>query len=235
MGSGNCFIIDFDSTFVQVEVMDELACVALRDSANRDEIVSLIKEITRLGMEGKIPFDESLERRVALLSASKSHVDELINQVAQKISVSIEKNRAFFWTNRENVYIISGGFKEIIVPIVKSFGIPHENVFANTFVFDSDGNITGVDTVNLLSQEGGKVKQVASLSLTGFVYVIGDGYTDYQIKEAGLANKFVAFTENVKRPNVIEKADFVASTFDDFLALEELSGCCRISRCSDRM
>lgn len=221
--NGHCFIIDFDSTFVEVEVMDELAGVALRNSINREEIVEKIKETTRLGMEGKIPFDESLMKRVALLSANRSHVDELIRQIAERISVSIEQNKAFFLANSKNVYIISGGFKEVIIPIVQSFGIPEENVFANTFVFDDDDNIIGVDTANLLSQEGGKVKQVASMGLTSFVYVIGDGYTDYQIREAGLADKFVAFTENVNRANVIEKADCVVGTFDAFLKLEALN------------
>lgn len=230
-----CFVIDFDSTFVTVEVMDELAAVALAGCPDRDEIVGRIKETTCMGMEGKIPFNESLMRRVALLSANKSHLDELVVQVAGKISVSIERNRAFFLANRENVYIISGGFREVIVPIVQGFGIPEENVFANTFVFDPDGNITGVDTENLLSQEGGKVKQVASLNLAGFVYVIGDGYTDFQIKEAGFAHKFVAFTENVRRPNVVAKADFEALSFDEFLILEGLNGHRRISRCPDRL
>ena len=229
------FVIDFDSTFVQVEVMDELAAVALSGCPDRDEIIGLIKETTRMGMEGKIPFNESLRRRVALLSANKSHLDELVVAVAGKISLSFERNRDFFWTYRENVYIISGGFKEVIVPIVQGFGIPEENVFANTFIFDADSNIIGVDTANLLSQEGGKVKQVASLDLPGTVYVIGDGYTDYQIKEAGLAHKFVAFTENVSRPNVIAKADFVASSFDEFLDTEGLNGYRHIPRCPDRL
>ncbi len=215
--------------------MDELAAVALADCPNRDEIVGRIKETTQMGMEGKIPFNESLMRRVALLSANKSHVDELVVQVAGKISVSIERNRDFLWAHRENVYIISGGFKEVIVPIVQGFGIPEKNVFANTFVYDRDGNIIGVDTTNLLSQEGGKVRQVASLNLPGFVYAIGDGYTDFQIKEAGFADKFVAFTENVRRPNVVAKADCEAVSFDEFLIREGLNGCCHISRCPDRL
>ncbi|RYD87951.1 MAG: phosphoglycerate dehydrogenase, partial [Sphingobacteriales bacterium] len=41
--------------------------------------------------------------------------------------------------------------------------------------------------------------------------------TDYEIMEAGLADKFYAFTENVERDSVLEKAKHIAPTFDEFL------------------
>ncbi len=53
--------------------------------------------------------------------------------------------------------------------------------------------------------------------------MIGDGYTDFEIKDAGLANKFYAFTENVGRENIIEKADHVAPSLDEFLYLNKLN------------
>jgi D-3-phosphoglycerate dehydrogenase len=53
--------------------------------------------------------------------------------------------------------------------------------------------------------------------------VIGDGYTDFEIKDAGLANKFYVFTENVGRENIIEKADHVAPSLDEFLYLNKLN------------
>jgi D-3-phosphoglycerate dehydrogenase len=62
-----------------------------------------------------------------------------------------------------------------------------------------------------------------SLQLDGDVYVIGDGYTDYEIRESGLANRFYAFTENVLRPSVVEKADYVSPSLDDFLFDNKLS------------
>jgi len=52
--------------------------------------------------------------------------------------------------------------------------------------------------------------------------VIGDGYTDYQIKAAGLANKFFAFTENIHRENVVQAADHITPSFDEFLYLNKL-------------
>ncbi len=53
--------------------------------------------------------------------------------------------------------------------------------------------------------------------------MIGDGYTDYEIKAAGLANKFYAFTENVERDQVTEKADHITPSFDEFLYLHKMN------------
>jgi D-3-phosphoglycerate dehydrogenase len=215
-------IIDFDSTFVETEVMDELAALSLRNCPNRDEIVNSVQEITRLGMDGKITFDKSLEQRIALLSTDREEIEELTRNTASRITKSILRNRDFFLANSKNIYIISGGFKDVIVPVVRDFGIRPENVFANTFVFNELGNVIGVDTENFLAQEKGKVKQVKALNLSGSVYIIGDGFTDYQIKEAGLADKFVAFTENIDRPKVTEVADLVVKSFDEFLEKEKI-------------
>ncbi|MEQ9165693.1 MAG: phosphoglycerate dehydrogenase, partial [Fulvivirga sp.] len=114
-------------------------------------------------------------------------------------------------------------FKDFIVPIVGDYYIKPENVCANEFEFDTDGNIVGFDKENVLSSNNGKVEQLKSLELKGDIYVIGDGYTDYEIKAAGLANKFYAFTENVERANVTENADHITPSFDEFLYLNKLN------------
>jgi D-3-phosphoglycerate dehydrogenase len=102
-------------------------------------------------------------------------------------------------------------------------GVKEENVFANTFTYDAEGNITGYDESNLLSQDKGKVKLLQALQLEGDVYAIGDGYTDYELRESGLANKFFAFIENVERQKVVEKADEVVASLDEFLYINGLS------------
>lgn len=216
------FIIDFDSTITQVEALDELASIALKNNPRKSEIVGKIKEITNLGMEGKIPIRESLARRIGLLKANKSHIAQLIKILQKKITPSFLRNRHFFQANADNIFIISNGFMEIIVPVVKKFGLSEKNVFANRFVFDENGNILGFDGRNILSRENGKAEMLKSLNLKGDVYVIGDGYTDYQLKEIGLVTKFFAFTENVERDIVKQKADYIVSTFDEFLYVNRL-------------
>ncbi len=75
------FIIDFDSTFTKVEAMEELAAIALQGNPRREEIVAEIKHITDLGMNGEISFTESLERRIALLHANRSHLEPLVEHL----------------------------------------------------------------------------------------------------------------------------------------------------------
>ena len=133
------------------------------------------------------------------------------------MSDSFIRNKEFFITFSDQIRIVSSGFKEFIVPIVAEFGIDEENVYANTFIFDEEGRIIGFDEENYLSQDKGKVKLLKELQLPGEVYVLGDGYTDYEIREAGLANKFFAFTENVERDIVISMADHKSATLDEFL------------------
>ena len=122
----------------------------------------------------------------------------------------------------DNILIVSNGFKEFITPIVTEYGIKKENIYANSFIFDEQGNITGYDQDCYLAQNKGKVHQLRALNLQGDVYVIGDGYTDYEIRESGLANKFFAFTENIERGMVSEKADHIAPSLEEFLYVNKL-------------
>src|SRR6478609_11049819 len=216
-------VIDFDSTFTKVEAFDVLAEISLKDHPNQKNMVNQIIEITKQGMDGSLSFRESLEKRVALLSPNKRHLEQLVIVLKEKVSESFKRNRDFFQTYADNIYIISNGFHAFIDPIVMEYGIKQENIFANRFQFDDKGNVTGFDKENPLSANNGKVEQLKRLNLPGDVYVIGDGYTDYEIKHAGLANKFFAFTENVGRENIIDKADHVTPSLDEFLYLNKLN------------
>ena len=216
------YIIDFDSTFTKVEGLDELANIALAGSANREKIVQQIRNLTEQGMNGEITFSEALTKRIALLKANRSDIDKLVDFLYTQVSESFQRNEKFLREYADNILIISGGFKEFIVPIVTSMGIKEANVYANTFIFDAEGNITGVDENNVLAHEKGKVKLLGSLNLDGDIYAIGDGYTDYELRSSGLANRFYAFTENVEREKVTAKADHIVPSLDEFLYLNKL-------------
>ncbi|MEP7145921.1 MAG: phosphoglycerate dehydrogenase [bacterium] len=216
------FIIDFDSTFIKLETLDELCKISLKKNPLRKQLLEEFENITKKTMDGSVTFGESLKLRVKLLNANKSHLDVLIKKLSRKISKSVINNKEFFKKYSSNIFILSGGFKEIILPITKNFGIPPENVFANTFEFDLKGNITGFDNNNLLSHTKGKIKQLKKLGLKGELYVIGDGYTDYELRESGIAHKFFAFTENIDREIVASKADHITPTMDEFLFLNKL-------------
>lgn len=223
MNTPKFFVIDFDSTFTKVEAFDVLAEISLNDHPERETRKEMVKEITNLGMNGNISFRESLERRLALLEPHRRHLPLLIEKLRAVVSDSFRRNRDFFQTHRDNIYIISNGFREFIEPVVEEYGVLPANILANEFRFDATGKIAGFDETNPLSANNGKVEVLKRLSLPGDVYVIGDGYTDYEIKHSGLANKFYAFTENVEREAVVEKADHIAPSLDEFLYLNKLN------------
>lgn len=216
------FIIDFDSTFTQVEGLDELASIALANQPNREETVQQIRSLTDQGMNGELPFSSALKQRIALLNANVTHLEALVSFLQTKVSDSFVRNEAFLRAYASQILIVSSGFKEFITPVATALGIREENIFANTFVFDENGTIIGVDEENVLAQDGGKVKLVRAMQLDAHVSVIGDGYTDYELKKEGLANRFYAFIENVEREKVTAVADFVIKSLDEFLFYNQL-------------
>ncbi len=216
------YVFDFDSTLTRVEALDVLAEMTLQGKSNKEEIIEEIQKITNLGIDGDISFTESLERRIKLLNANKSDLDGLVFELRQKISKSIESNKEFFEKFSDDIYVISCGFKEFIDPIVKEYNIPSSRVYANTFEFDEDGKIVGFDEENPLSQHNGKIECLKQMDLDGEVQVIGDGYSDYVMREAGIAHKFFAYTENVHREKAANKADHVTPNLDEFLFVNDL-------------
>ena len=211
------FIIDFDSTLTRVEAMDLLASISLQGNPKKVAVENRIKELTDMGMNGEINFRDSLKERLLLLEANEQHLPPLIEALKDQVSASFKRNREFFRQYAQQIYVISNGFKEYIAPIVTELGVLPDHIYANDLIFDEDRNVVGFNEDNPLSKDGGKAQIIRNLDLDGDIYVIGDGHNDYEIKAAGLANKFYAFTENVKRSTVVEKADHEAPSLDEVL------------------
>lgn len=216
------FIIDFDSTITKVEGLDQLAAIALAQSPDGAKVVQQIKELTDAGMNGELSLSESLSKRMSLLNANKRHVDALVEFLLENISDSFERNKKFLVEYADQILVVSSGFKDFILPVVGYLGLKAENVYANTFIYNDNGDIVGVDNSNFLSQTGGKIELVKSLNLDAHVSVIGDGFTDYEIKQHGLADRFYAFVENVERQKVVDVADFTIKSLDEFLFYNQL-------------
>lgn len=219
---GKKYVFDFDSTLTSVEALDVLAEITLANKPEKDAVVSEIQAITNLGIDGDISFTESLERRLSLLHANRTDLDTLVQELQHKVSASIVRNKEFFEKYSEDIYVISCGFKEFIEPIVAKYNIPAHKVYANTFTYDEMGNITGFDKENVLSSHNGKIECLKRMNLVGEVQVIGDGYSDYVMREAGIADKFFAYTENVSRDKATANADHVTPNLDEFLFVNDL-------------
>lgn len=181
------FVIDFDSTFVKLEGLDELAKVSLKNSPEK---IAEIEKITRDGMVGKIGFRESLELRIKNLESGIKDIESAVKILKKNITPSVLRNKKFFKQFKNQIYIISGGFEEMILPVVLDLGILKENVLANKFII-KNGKIVGFDKSRATSEAQGKAKAVRDLNLIGEVIIVGDGFTDLEIKRVnqGLSAK----------------------------------------------
>lgn len=217
MKSDDYLIIDFDSTFIKSETLEEISREALKDNLEKDKIQKEIEKITKQGMHGKLSFGESLKRRLALFSADKKDIAKINEKIKLNITDSFLENKDFFKKYGKQIFVISGGFKECIFPVSDDFGIPRKNILANDFKFDEKGKVIGIDENNLASKTQGKVRQAENLNLKGRIFVIGDGWTDFEIKREHQADYFLAFTENVRRESVVELADKEVVNFQDVI------------------
>lgn len=218
------FIFDFDSTLVRIETLEALADIALSDAPDAAAKKAEIASLTDQAMTGQVDFGTALRRRLELLALNRSHVEALSDRILDEASASIRRNVDFFERHAERVYILSGGFREVIAPLAARLGIAADHVLANDLIYDAEGRVTGVDDANPLSRDNGKPELIKALNLTGPVVMVGDGWTDAEVKLAGAADRFYAFTEVVSRQKVIEVADATAASLDEVLFAEGVSG-----------
>ena len=219
-------IIDFDSTFVKVETLDVLAEVCFDNTTDKGSKIDAITEITNKAMNGEMPFDIALQERIKILQPNKTHIDKTLKIIKDTISESFKKNHHFFKRNIDNCFIVSGGFKEIISQTVASYGFKSDNIFGNNFIYENNSTIFTINNNNPLSQEFGKIKiskQINKNKSTSneSTIILGDGYTDYEVKKYGQADFFIQFVENVNRESLNNKADLIAKNFDDVIKFIE--------------
>ncbi|MBI88721.1 MAG: hypothetical protein CMG60_01430 [Candidatus Marinimicrobia bacterium] len=209
-------ILDFDSTIITKESFDVLSEIILSKNLNSDKITYKIKELTRLGMEGEITFQESLTRRLELLNLTQEYIAELSRLVLTMVSPSFCNKEKWFRENADDIFIFSGGFRDVVTPVAKILGMRSENIYANDLIF-KDGNFQGIDDNNPLSKSCGKLNLAKLLKLNTEIIMVGDGITDAEVKQLDKEVTFFAFTENVHRETVINIADYVADDFNDIL------------------
>lgn len=216
-------IFDFDSTLVDFETLDALAELSLAEAPDAAELRARMAELTDQAMSGRMDFAEALAGRLALLPLARDHVRELAARAPTRLAPSVTRNLETLRRHADRLVIVSGGFREVIGPVADLLGVPADRVLANDLTYDEEGRVSGVLPGPLLQPQG-KAAAIRSLNLSGPVVMIGDGWTDAEVKLAGAADRFVAFTEIVRRDPVIAAADMQALTLDEVLHAEGLAG-----------
>jgi HAD superfamily phosphoserine phosphatase-like hydrolase len=200
-------IFDFDSTLVQNESFNDVLKLAL---TNDIEKIKQVEGVVNKAMNGLITPQESMDFRLKTANFNKTLINKVINEtkITDGITDLVLKLRSKY-----NIFIVSGGFKEMIIPIAKQFNIIESEIFANTIKYDGD-NFIGVEP-SVLLQEQGKVKMLNELRregiLVGDSIMVGDGYTDLETEKFKAVKYFIAFFGVIKREKVEKEAKLKAN------------------------
>ena len=229
------FVFDFDSTLVRIETLEALADLALAGSPDAEKVRARIGDLTDKAMAGEIGFGEALRQRLALLPLTRAHVEALADRILDEGTPSVRRNLRFFQENAAHIVILSGGFREIIAPVAERLGVSPDRVLCNDLIYDVEGRVTGVDDANSLSHADGKPKVIAALNLPRPIVMVGDGWNDAEVKLAGAADRFYAYTEIARREKVVAVADAEAPSMDELLHAEGMMGRWSFPRSKIRM
>ncbi|GAV64412.1 HAD domain-containing protein [Cephalotus follicularis] len=209
-----CF--DVDSTVCVDEGIDELAEFCGAGKA--------VAEWTARAMGGSVPFEEALAARLSLFKPSLSQVQDFLEKRPPRISPGIDELIKKLRANNTYVYLVSGGFRQMINPVASILGIPPENIFANQLLFSNSGEFVGFDTNEPTSRSGGKataVQQIRKACGYKTLVMIGDGATDLEARKPGGADIFICYAGVQLREAVAAKADWLVFNFGDMInALE---------------
>ncbi len=178
-------VLDVDSTLIQQEVIELLAAHA--------GVESQVREITDQAMRGELDFSESLRARVSLL---KGLPESVIVDVRSQILLT-PGARTLVETLKKlghSVAVVSGGFTEVIEPILQDLGINHYR--ANTLGI-SNGTLTGLVEGPIIDRaaKAQALRDFAELESVNLeqTIAIGDGANDLDmIAIAGMGIAFNA-------------------------------------------
>lgn len=214
---------DFDSTIVSKESLDEVIGYALGAHPEKESLQKSVEEITNLGMEGKIDFKESLARRMSVVPLIRSHFEYVGSMLLEHITDGMMPLFQKLTDSKVDVYIISGGFRDSILPVAEKLGVSENHIFTNDVHYDKEGNVTSINTSSICYTNEGKAPVIAHIKetrgLTGKTIMIGDGANDLKAYELGIADNFIGFTANVSRDIMRERAPQTASTTEKLSSL----------------
>lgn len=205
-----CF--DVDSTVCIDEGIDEFAEFCGAGKA--------VAEWTSKAMNGSVTFQEALAARLSLINPSLAQLQDFLEKRPPRLSPGIAELVKKLKDNKKDVYLVSGGFRQMINPVASILGIPLENIFANQLLFGSSGDFVGFDKDEPTSKSGGKavaVQQIRKAHAYKILAMIGDGATDLEARQPGGADLFICYAGVQLREAVAAKADWLVFNFKDLI------------------
>ncbi|XP_043718754.1 phosphoserine phosphatase, chloroplastic-like [Telopea speciosissima] len=210
--SADAVCFDVDSTACLDEGIDELAEFCGAGKA--------VAEWTARAMSGSVPLEDALAARLSLFNPSLSQLQDFLEKKPPRLSPGIDELIKKLKVKQTDVYLVSGGFRQMIQPVSLLLGIPPENIFANQLLFGSSGEFLGFDRSEPTSRSGGKataVQQIREAHGYKALVMLGDGATDLEARKPGAADLFICYAGVHLREAVAANADWVVFNFQDLI------------------
>lgn len=201
-------IFDFDSTIISVESLEWLIAAEVSDPMVQAEL----NRTTDLGMSGEIPFRQSLEQRLRLANFSLSDVVDSAGRLLDYLTDGVADLIARLHCQGHSVWILSGGLKEVILPVASKLGISSDCVGAVQLNWGCDGCLIGLDPDDAFSDSKVNGAKDLARSWQRPVVAIGDGMTDFDLYRTGMVEYFIAFAQHQRRESLMQVAPAVASS-----------------------
>jgi HAD superfamily phosphoserine phosphatase-like hydrolase len=204
---------DVDSTLLRVESLDtaiEAALAALPDAA---EARRRLHEITNAGMTGRMALRDSLEARLKLAALDKGGVDDMAERLRTRITPGMAPLLKKLRARGDQIHAISGGFADLIEPVLGDLGFQRGDIHANRFVWQ-DERVVGLDIDSPLSRNGGKAEVLDRIgAASAETIIVGDGMTDFEAFESGAADRFIGFGLIARRDVVVAACEYSGADY----------------------
>lgn len=189
---------DLDSTLINVEVIDELACLA--------GVGTQVREITEAAMRGEIDFQRAFRHRIALLRGlEEQRCLRLLDEI--RVTEGAERLICKLHANGCKVAVLSGGFSFVSDWLKKK--LPVDFTLTNRLSVNN-GRMTG-EVIEPIVDGAAKAEAFRQFAAANEIpldqtVAVGDGANDLpMMKLAGLSIAFHA------KPKVREQADVTLS------------------------
>lgn len=167
-------LFDVDSTLINEEVIDLLAKHA--------GVSDTVKSITERAMAGEIDFDSALSERVSLLSGLPISIFDDVRAEITLTEGAVELITQL-QADGNQVAVVSGGFIEVISPLMKSLSIEHYK--ANSLEIHA-GKLTGKvqGTIVNRREKAAYLRQLQKQLNPSRTIAVGDGANDIEMVQA---------------------------------------------------
>ncbi len=193
---------DCDSTISSVEGIDELARAAT------PELHAEVERLTLEAMEGRISVESVFGKRLKIIRPTRESVEALAELYLQTLTPGLEKAIALLQERGWSLGILSGGFRQAILPLGCRFDAV--DVGAVDLFFDDAGAYTGFDERFPTTRSGGKPEYLSAWRVrhpeVKTLVMVGDGVSDLETRP--VVDLFIGYGGVVDREKVREGSEF---------------------------